>query len=240
MLHGESLPRCLLRQSDNFQGTQRIGATQSDDGVLGLRIVYRRHGELRDVLEGHPADPVFSGAVHLGLAVSHIEPERGTEPHLDEKRGLEDRVGHSTTPQALFYGPLRGLQRELEVDRRKGYEDEVPDLGGAAGPMGGGGPCRSTVSIESPSCRETVDDAVEITALAPRHAAVSDSLSFRSPRTSSAPRLFRRVAVSGLAVARTSALTGLRRSPSRRQISPPSMPVAPTTRFILPSLTCSF
>src|ERR1043166_6597428 len=133
MLYGEPLPRCLLRQSDNVQGTQRFGATQSDDGVLGLRIVYRRHGEFRHVLEGHSADPVFSGAVHLGLAVSDIEPERGTEPHLREKRGLEDRVGHSTTPQALFYGPLRGLQRELEVDRRKGYEDEVPDLGGRGG-----------------------------------------------------------------------------------------------------------
>src|ERR1051326_1900148 len=133
MLHGESLPRCLLRQSDNFQGTQRIGATQSDDGVLGLRIVYRRHGELRDVLEGHPADPVFSVAAPLALALPPSDRARGTEPHLDEKRGLEDRVGHSTTAQALFYGPLRGLQRELEVDRPKGYEDEVPDLGGRGG-----------------------------------------------------------------------------------------------------------
>jgi len=39
---------------------------------------------------------------------------------------------------------------------------------------------------------------------------------------------------SGLDVPLTSAFTGLRRSARRRQISPPSMPVAPTTKVMVP------
>src|SRR3989442_14900787 len=85
--------------------------------------------------------------------------------------------------------------------------------------------------MESPSCLEIVDDAVEMTALAPRHAASSDARSFRSPRTRSAPARASRATLSGLDVSLTSARTGFPRCASRRQISPPRRPVAPTTRI---------
>src|SRR6267142_4213415 len=94
-------------------------------------------------------------------------------------------------------------------------------------------PCRSTLSMESPSCLDIVDDAVEMTALTPRHAASSDPWSFRSPRTCSAPMLFKCATRSGLDVPRTRARSGFPRWVTRRQISAPRRPVAPTTRIMV-------
>src|SRR2546422_6170130 len=94
-------------------------------------------------------------------------------------------------------------------------------------------PCRSTLSMESPSCLDIVDDAVEMRALAPRHAAWSECRSFRSPRTGSAPATFRLATLSGFEVSLTNARTGFPRWDKRLQISPPSDPVAPTTRIMV-------
>ena len=52
-------------------------------------------------------------------------------------------------------------------------------------------PDSSTDSIESPGCRDKVEDAVEITASASRHATASDAGSLRSPTQSSTPHLRR-------------------------------------------------
>src|SRR5215469_10337877 len=48
-------------------------------------------------------------------------------------------------------------------------------------------PTASTESIESPGCRDNVDDAVEITPSTPRQAAASDCGSFKSPTHNSTP-----------------------------------------------------
>src|SRR5207237_3046297 len=93
-------------------------------------------------------------------------------------------------------------------------------------------PCLSTVSIESPSCRDNVEDAVDTTASAPRHASSRDRRSFRSPGTRSAPMLRKCPTFSGSDVSLTNALTGFPRSASRLQIWLPKLPVAPTIKFM--------
>src|ERR1700704_1353859 len=94
-------------------------------------------------------------------------------------------------------------------------------------------PFLSTVSIESPAWREIVLDAVDTTVLTPRHALSSDARSLRSPRTRVTPVRSSRAALSASAVARIRARTGCPAATSRRQISLPRVPVAPTTRFML-------
>src|ERR1035438_5934024 len=96
-------------------------------------------------------------------------------------------------------------------------------------------PCSSTDSIESPACRDKVDDAVEMTAFTPLQAPASEPVSFKSPTHSSTPHFSRDATFSGELVVRTSALTFSPRFANRRQISVPSRPVAPTTRIILTS-----
>src|ERR1700722_5612057 len=91
-------------------------------------------------------------------------------------------------------------------------------------------PASSTVSIESPTCRERVEDAVEITASTPRHAPASEPVSFRSPTNTSTPHPRKDSTFSLELVGRTSALTFSPWLASRRQISLPTMPVEPTTR----------
>jgi hypothetical protein len=95
-------------------------------------------------------------------------------------------------------------------------------------------PAASTDSIESPACRERVEDAVEITASTPRHALLREPRSFRSPTHNSAPH-DRRVSNFSLAlVARTSARTLSPRLASYGHTSFPTRPVAPATRIIRP------
>jgi hypothetical protein len=93
-------------------------------------------------------------------------------------------------------------------------------------------PSASTVCIESPGWRVSVDEAVEMTAFTPRHAATIDCGSFRSPMHSSAPADRNFSILSGELVGRTSALTRSPRLLSRWQTSFPTKPVAPTTRTI--------
>ena len=93
-------------------------------------------------------------------------------------------------------------------------------------------PVSSTDSIESPACRDRVEDAVEITASTPRQAPANESGSLRSPTHTSTPRLLRSATFSVELVARTSALTFSPRQDSLWQISLPTMPVAPTTRIM--------
>src|SRR5438552_12151790 len=69
-------------------------------------------------------------------------------------------------------------------------------------------PSASTDSIESPGCRDKVEDAVEITAFTPRQAATIESGSFRSPTHNSAPDDRKASIFSFELVARTSAFTG--------------------------------
>src|SRR6267142_5934051 len=95
-------------------------------------------------------------------------------------------------------------------------------------------PSWSTPPIESSGWRESVVDAVEITVDMPRHAASSDARSLRSPWTTPTPRLLSRCTLAGSEVLRTSARTDSPRLFSRVQISPPSRPVAPTTRITAP------
>src|SRR5271163_1830551 len=68
-------------------------------------------------------------------------------------------------------------------------------------------PAASTDSIESPACRERVDDAVEITASTRLQAATRDSGSFRSPKHNSTPNDLSASSFSLELVGRTSALT---------------------------------
>src|SRR4051812_30141399 len=86
--------------------------------------------------------------------------------------------------------------------------------------------------MESPACRVKVEEAVEMTAFTPRHAAAIDSGSFRSPTHNSAPDLRRASTFSLELVSRTSALTDSPRPMSLWQISLPTKPVAPATRII--------
>jgi hypothetical protein len=86
--------------------------------------------------------------------------------------------------------------------------------------------------MESPVCRENVDDAVEITADTPRLAWTSDAGSFKSPTASSMPSEASCVAFSE-AADRTSARTSLPRCLKARQISMPNKPVAPITSIIV-------
>src|SRR6267378_4965339 len=95
-------------------------------------------------------------------------------------------------------------------------------------------PSWSTPPIESSGWRESVVDAVEITVDMPRHAASSDARSLRSPWTTPTPRLLSRCTLAGSEVLRASARTDSPRLFSRLQISPPSRPVAPTTRITAP------
>src|ERR1035441_1941249 len=95
-------------------------------------------------------------------------------------------------------------------------------------------PAASTDSIESPACREKVEDAVEITASTPRHALLREPGTFRSPAHNSAPH-DRRVSSFSLAlVARTSARTFSPCPASFWHTSFPSRPVAPATRIMRP------
>src|SRR6516165_3505477 len=68
-------------------------------------------------------------------------------------------------------------------------------------------PTASTDSIESPGCRDNVDDAVETTPSTPRQAAAIDCGSFKSPTHNSTPDDRRSSILSLEAVTRTSALT---------------------------------
>src|ERR1700730_5561859 len=87
--------------------------------------------------------------------------------------------------------------------------------------------------MESPACRESVDEAVETTVSTPRQAVRSDSGSLRSPVAGSIPQAVRSTIFSGELVGRTNALTRSPRSANRRQTSRPRRPVPPTTRIIL-------
>src|ERR1039458_6038518 len=93
-------------------------------------------------------------------------------------------------------------------------------------------PAASTDSMESPGWRDNVAEAVEITASTPRHAAASESESFRSPTHNSTPDDWRAAILSRELVPRTSALTFSPRRASFPQTSHPTKPVAPTTRTI--------
>src|ERR1035438_5996232 len=68
-------------------------------------------------------------------------------------------------------------------------------------------PCSSTDSIESPACRDKVDEAVEMIAVTPRQAPASELVSFKSATHRSPPQSFRNDTLSGELVVRTSALT---------------------------------
>src|SRR5580658_258652 len=100
-------------------------------------------------------------------------------------------------------------------------------------------PASSTDSIESPTCRERVEDAVEMTASTPRHAPASKLVSFRSPTNTSTPHPRKDASFSLELVGRTSALTFSPCFVSRWQISLPTIPVEPTTRTmpVLPKHT---
>src|SRR6266480_6547316 len=87
--------------------------------------------------------------------------------------------------------------------------------------------------MESPSCVESVEESVEITALTPWQAASREGRSFRSPRAISTLRLSSCATLICSDVGLTSALTGLPSAASKRQISLPSKPVAPTIRFTI-------
>src|ERR1700733_14812288 len=93
-------------------------------------------------------------------------------------------------------------------------------------------PTWSTDSIESPACRDKVEDAVEITASTPRQATASEPGSFRSPTQTSTPHLRRHSTLSAELVSRMSPLTFSPRLASLWQISLPTKPGAPTTRII--------
>src|SRR5207344_1892616 len=49
------------------------------------------------------------------------------------KRRLQDRVGHPASLQPILDRPLCALQREVDVDVRKRYQDEVLDARGLGG-----------------------------------------------------------------------------------------------------------
>src|SRR5947207_65448 len=89
---------------------------------------------------------------------------------------------------------------------------------------------RSSMSWKDPPLAMAV--AVDTTVSASTHARSSESGSVRSPSTTSAPYDRSRSTLPGSDVERTSARSGRPLSASSRQISPPSIPVAPTTRFI--------
>jgi hypothetical protein len=80
-------------------------------------------------------------------------------------------------------------------------------------------------------------DAVLMTASAPSQAVSSEARSRRSPSITVAPRRLRFATFVTSDEARTSALTGLPDAAIKRQISVPTMPVAPTTRFMGSSLS---
>src|SRR4029453_8750157 len=98
-------------------------------------------------------------------------------------------------------------------------------------------PVPSTLSTLSPSWFETIIDAVEMTVSIPRQASCSERGFLRSPAMSSTPMRARFATLSGFAVERTKARTGLSATRSWRQISPPKPtgPVAPTTRYMINS-----
>src|SRR5512136_771218 len=77
-----------------------------------------------------------------------------------------------------------------------------------------------------------MDEAVVMRALTPWQAALNDAPSRRSPSATVAPRLLSFSTLAGSDVARTKALTGLPAALSSRQTSVPTIPVAPTTRFM--------
>ena len=63
-------------------------------------------------------------------------------------------------------------------------------------------------------------------------AAASEARSLRSPRNTSVPRPLKRSTFSGFEWSLASVLRALPCSARRRQISPPSIPVAPTIKFM--------
>src|ERR1039457_1161703 len=85
-------------------------------------------------------------------------------------------------------------------------------------------PRRSTPSMVSPGCRESTEEAVDRTAVAPAQAAWIDAGSFRSPVASSAPAARSSSIRDASPVGRTSARTGFCWAASRRQISPLAAP----------------
>ena len=92
-------------------------------------------------------------------------------------------------------------------------------------------PSRSTALIESiPS--EAIVVAPDTTVAMPSQARASDSGSRSSPRTTSAPSSSSHLTRSGSELSRTIARTGLSWPRSASQTAPPTLPVAPTTRFI--------
>src|SRR4029450_3259194 len=98
-------------------------------------------------------------------------------------------------------------------------------------------PVPSTLSTLSPSWFETIIDAVEMTVSIPRQASCRARGFLRAPGRSSTPMRARFATLSGFAVERTNARTGLSATRSWRQISPPKPtgPVAPTTRYMIKS-----
>src|SRR5919204_4960876 len=105
-----------------------------------------------------------------------------------------------------------------------------PTLAARAASTSESWPSRSTAVIESvPS--EPIVVAPERTVAAPAHARASEEGSRNSPRTTSAPSSSRRLTRPGSEVSRTIARTGLPWPRSASQTAPPTLPVAPATRF---------
>src|SRR2546425_4332651 len=88
------------------------------------------HGELGHVAERDPADRPPARAEDLRRALREIEAERGTEPHLHEHAGAQNRVGQTALLQVPLDAPLRRAKRALhfEVPGER-HVDELADAG---------------------------------------------------------------------------------------------------------------
>ena len=122
--------------------------------------------------------------------------------------------------------------RELAAPALQQYADDIVTLLQEAG----GDTARLAVDyglvgelVSRDAMRESMHEAVEITACAPAQPASSEAGSFRSPVWSSTPLRSSRCSFSGSEVGRIRARTGLPAAARCRQMASPSSPVAPTT-----------
>jgi hypothetical protein len=137
--------------------------------------------------EREPTHGTRPGSIDASRSIQVIESERRAQPYFREPTGL-DRSKVQVRDRML---DMRFCVCQWEGDTgqtAKGDKNEPTDTSGF---------CRfhevqlsvsSTDSIESPACRERVEDAVEMTAFTPRQAPASESGSLRSPTLTSTPR----------------------------------------------------
>ena len=166
-------------------------------------------------------------------ARGYIEAQRRAEPDFHEERGAQNRVSHPARDQAP--APLRAwraARRNLPPSAQTKHTRNVsrrrlwplpPIATGRCGPRRrwcrpAGAKAWTRPSTAPPS--------------APAQAARSKRDLSDRPCASSAPEARSSSMRDASPVGRTSARTGLLLAASRRQISPPTRPVAPTIKFI--------